>query len=92
MAQPKKLSPKEKQAKKENKQMDEIAQNLQRVRQALHTKTQQSSQLETWRWAALNIFNQLSNLDIRHETHRMAALKSHALDTAREAQFALNFR
>lgn len=91
MAQPKKLSAKEKQAKKENEQLDVYHQNLLKVRRALYNKTG-TSELETWRWAALNIFNQLSGLSLRHQTQRLAILKNQALDTAYEAQFALNFR
>lgn len=90
MAQPKKLTAKQKQAKKEIQQLNEIYQNILRIRQAMRTNTQ-SSALETWRWATLNLYNDLCQLRICHETHKWALYKEQALDTAREAQFAINF-
>lgn len=89
MAQPKKLTAKQKQAKKELQQLNELYQNILRIRQAMRHSA--SSAFETWRWASLNVYNDLCQLSIRHETHKWALYKEHALDTAREAQAALNF-
>lgn len=84
MAQPKKLTYKEKQEKKAMKILDPYKKQLQQLQMSMRNIP---SEMETWRWAALMLFKEISRLSVEHG--EMERLKERALFLAREAQGAM---
>jgi hypothetical protein len=90
MAQPKKLSHREKLMKKEEQQLKEHQQKLIRLRTAMRNNPRLDA-YDTWRWAALQVFNDLQKVSLRFHTAKLAAIKEQALEIAVEAQAIINF-
>lgn len=92
---PKKLTHREKQQKEVRQRLGKYAVELSKIKNALNT----SDDLETWRWASLEVFRAISNdkwpknndhdgYDISANVERM---KERALEIARDAQVGINF-
>ena len=86
MAQPKKLTYKQKQEKAAMKILEPYKKQLQQLHMSMRKNP---SEMETWRWAALELFKEISGLSMEHG--EMERLKERALFLAREAQGAINF-
>lgn len=81
MGQPKKLTYKEKQDRKLAQDISKYEIELKKI----HRGMQNSNDIGTWRWAALEIFKEVSN-NFDNKTEKVKALKELALFVAREAQ------
>lgn len=86
MAQPKKLTHKQKQEKKLLNQIAPYKEDLVRIKRAMKEKP---GEMETWRWACLEIFRKITNLKIDHI--EATNMKEYALKLAAEAQGVINF-
>lgn len=84
MAQPKKLTLKQKQEKKLLEEIATHKSELMRIKLGMKSKP---GEMSTWRWAALEVFKDLK--DLKHpEADKTREL---ALKIARDAQGAMNF-
>lgn len=81
MAQPKKLTHKQKQEKKLMQRLESYKTELKNLKIAIKTKLS-DSELDTWRWAALQIFKDLGEFEKHPEVDRYREI---ALNLAREA-------
>jgi hypothetical protein len=81
MGQPKKLTYKEKQDRKLAQDISKYEIELKKI----HRGMQKSNDIATWRWAAMEIFKEVSN-KFDNKSEKVKALKEQALFVAREAQ------
>lgn len=86
MAQPKKLTFKQKQERKLLLQLETYKTSLLRIKKAMKTNL---DDLETWRWAAMEVFKDLGKLEKHPEVDKW---REYALELARECQIGMNFK
>lgn len=79
MAQPKKLTQKQKQEKKLLDALETYKTELARLRKAIITQPKEN---DTWQWAAIQIFKDLGSLG---EHPEISKWRNYALKTARDA-------
>ncbi len=87
MAQPKKLTHKQRMENKIKKDMEQYIEELSKIHRGMKKKP---TEMDTWKWAALEVYKQLSSHAENKHPEVQKCINT-ALHLAREAQLARNF-